>query len=350
MNGERREPPTSRRRAEARKKGQLFRSPELILAATLLSLYLFIRFVGPAEAQRLVATSRDFFRDAAGMSWEEGMRRGGWLLVRLSFPLAFLAFFSTLLFGFLQTGFYFSSAGIRPVLFSGWRRLLSAQPLLDLGKGMVKFVLLLGVTLLTLRGRKEDLLALLFADPVGAARETAALADRLVLRLGGVLLLVAGLDFLYQRWAYERRLYMTREEVREELKETEGHPEVRATRRRRHREVTRARMMHQVPRAQVVVTNPTHLAVALRYVPEENDAPVVVAKGRGWLAKRIAEVARRHGVPVVSDPPLARSLYRIKLGAAIPPALYRAVAGLLAYLWRARGMRPELIGTGGGRG
>lgn len=346
MNGERREPPTSRRRTEARKKGQIFRSPELILAGVLLLVYLFLRLTGPEGAHRLLALARDFFGEAAGMSWEEGMKRGGELFLWLTLPFAFFAFFVTLALGFLQTGFYFSPAGIRPVIFSGFRRLFSAQPFLELGKGSLKLALLLGVSFWTIRGGKENLVSLLFSDPLEAVRQVASLADRLVLRLSGVLFLVAGLDFLYQRWAYERRLYMTREEVREEIKETEGNPQIRSARRRRHREVARARMMHQVPRAQVVVTNPTHLAVALRYVPEETDAPVVVAKGKGWLARRIAEVARRHGVPVVSDPPLARSLYRIKLGAAIPPALYRAVAGLLAYLWRTRGMEPELKAGG----
>ncbi len=338
MNGERREPPTSRRRAEARRKGHLFRSPEFILAGVLLGLYLLLRLALPPEAERFAGAAREFFGSAAQMSWEEGVRRGGWLLVRLALPLAFFAFGLTLLLGFLQTGFYFSPAGIRPVIFSGFRRLFSAQPLLDLGKGALKVALLLGVAFWTLRGGREDLVSLLFTDLPAALRETAVLADRLVWRLAGVLAVVAGLDFLYQRWAYERRLYMTREELKEELKETEGNPQVRAARRRRHREVARARMMHQVPRAQVVVTNPTHLAVALRYVPEEMEAPVVVAKGKGWLARKILELARKHGVPVVSDPPLARSLYRIKVGAAIPPALYRAVAGLLAYLWRTRGV------------
>jgi flagellar biosynthetic protein FlhB len=161
-----------------------------------------------------------------------------------------------------------------------------------------------------------------------------------VLRGALALAVLGGLDYLYQRFEYERALRMTKQEVREELRETEGDPLVRSRQRARARELARRRMLREVARATVVVTNPVHVAVALRYAPREAPAPVVVAKGARKVAERIREEAARHRVPVVTNPPLAWALYRgVPLGRMIPPALYHAVAELLAVLYRSGQLR-----------
>jgi flagellar biosynthetic protein FlhB len=150
-------------------------------------------------------------------------------------------------------------------------------------------------------------------------------------------LAIAAADVLYQRWELDRTLRMTREELREEQRETEGDPTVRALRRRRQRELARRRMMAEVRRADVVITNPTHYAVALRYDPARMRAPVVVAKGRSLLAERIKAVAAAAEVVITENPPLARELYRaVPIGRPIPPALYQAVAEVLAFVWRVK--------------
>jgi flagellar biosynthetic protein FlhB len=150
---------------------------------------------------------------------------------------------------------------------------------------------------------------------------------------------VAILDYVYQRYQFEQSLRMTKEEVKRELKEEEGDPLVKARLRQIARERTRRKMLAAVPQATVVITNPTHYAVALRYNAVADDAPVVVARGRGALAQRITELARQHGVFVVEQPPLARTLYQsVKEGQPIPPALFRAVAEVLALVYRLRGV------------
>jgi flagellar biosynthetic protein FlhB len=155
------------------------------------------------------------------------------------------------------------------------------------------------------------------------------------MRMVGTLAVLAALDYAYQRWQFERSLRMTKQEVKDELRESEGNPEVKARQRQRQREMTRLRMMAEVARASVVITNPTHYAVALQYEVGRQGAPKVVAKGRDRIAQRIREIAAEHRVPLVENPPLARSLYKmVDIGQEIPPALYRAVAEVLALVWR----------------
>jgi flagellar biosynthetic protein FlhB len=162
-------------------------------------------------------------------------------------------------------------------------------------------------------------------------------AWRLGLTVGGIFFVLAAVDYALTRWNYARRLRMTRQEVREELKQSEGNPEVRAARRRAQRALTRNRMIAAVPTADVVITNPLEFAVAIRYDPKRNRAPVVVAKGRRLLADRIRELARRHEVPIVPNPPLARALYQnVEVGWEIPADLYAAVADVLAYIYSLR--------------
>ncbi len=149
------------------------------------------------------------------------------------------------------------------------------------------------------------------------------------------LFVLAVLDYGYNRWEYERSLMMTKEELKEELKQMEGDPQIRSRIRRVQRELARQRMMKEVEKADVVITNPTHIAVALRYDPEKDSAPVLVAKGMRLLAERIKEIAIAHGVPIVENPVLARTIYRtVEVGEPIPEKLYRAVAEVLAYVYR----------------
>ncbi|NLG70140.1 MAG: EscU/YscU/HrcU family type III secretion system export apparatus switch protein, partial [Firmicutes bacterium] len=194
----------------------------------------------------------------------------------------------------------------------------------------------------TIMQASSDLLAMGIAD---ATAFVADLAYQQLLRMGLVLLVIGGLDYAYQRWEYEQSLKMSRHELLDELKQTEGDPHVRGRIRSRMRQLLSQRMMQRVPRASVGVTNPTHVAVALEYEEARMEAPVVVAKGQEWLARRIAEVARQHGVPVGENPPLAWALFEgVPVGQAIPPRLYRAVAEVLAYVYRLRQLGPRAAG------
>jgi flagellar biosynthetic protein FlhB len=169
---------------------------------------------------------------------------------------------------------------------------------------------------------------------------------RLALGMGGTLVLIGAIDYAWQRWRFERSLYMTKQELKDELKREEGDPQIKARIRKMQRETAQRKMFREVPRATVVVTNPTHLAVALRYEPGKMTAPKVVAKGAGHIAKRIVELARRHGVPVVERKPIAQALYKlVRVDKAVPMTLYLVVAELLAYVYRLKGGTTTTTGT-----
>jgi len=149
-------------------------------------------------------------------------------------------------------------------------------------------------------------------------------------------LVISVLDYISEKWKYEQSLKMSSEEIKEEYKQTEGNPQVKSRIRSIQRDLARQRMMQEVPKATVVITNPTHLAIALKYEKGETDAPKIVAKGADYLAQRIRETARESGVPIMEDRPLAQTLYKLEIGTEIPQALYRAVAKILAYIYKLR--------------
>jgi flagellar biosynthetic protein FlhB len=247
-----------------------------------------------------------------------------------------------------QFGWLFSTEALSPKLsrvspMEGLRRLLSVRSLLELLKGLIKLAIVAFVAWRTLEGEWGRMLAAGQSSPGDLWDQWIGVTMRLGLRTGLVLVALGILDYLYQRWELERNLRMTKEEVKEEFRQREGDPKVKGRIRQRQREMARRRMMAAVPKADVVITNPEHLAVALHYRSGEMTAPTVVAKGAGFLAQRIREVARAHGVRLVEDKPLAQALYKgVAVGGQIPTSLYKAVAEILAHVYRERnGRRPE---------
>jgi flagellar biosynthesis protein FlhB len=344
---ERSEQPTPRRREEARRKGQVAVSTDLTAAAVLLGAlgvhtFAGVRFLEEAVdvfVERLgTLPSGDFTPDAARTLLWEAALTGAWL----GWPFVVIPGAVGVAAQLMQTRFVTAPLKARwervnPL--EGLRRLLGPRGLVQLAKSVVKLVLVGGIALLTLRTGWPRLMA------PGAAGESAlgtvggVVAD-LWLRVGLAYLAVAALDYGYQWWRHERGLRMTREEVRKELKETEGDPLLRSRFRSLHRELTKRRMIAEVKRATVVLRNPTHVAVALRYDSGRMAAPRVVAKGERLLALRMIEVATEHGVPVVENAPLARTLFKaVAIGRDIPQDLYRAVAEVLAYVYALRGGR-----------
>jgi flagellar biosynthetic protein FlhB len=247
--------------------------------------------------------------------------------------------------GLLQTGFNFSVQKLQPRWdrlspIAGWRRLCSMQSLLRGLFAVAKAAIVVAVSIWVLRGRADEVRAVMHGTLSDAAAVGWTLAVGLSIAIASALVLIGLADFAYQRFRLEQSLRMSRQELKEELREEEGDPHMRARVRKVQREIAQRRMMEEVPRATVVVTNPTHLAVALRYDRGRMPAPKVVAKGKGFLAKRIVETARRHAVPVIERRPLAQALYRaVQVGQEIPIALYQAVAELLAYVYRLRSAR-----------
>jgi flagellar biosynthetic protein FlhB len=338
-------PATPRRRQRAREKGQVARSAEIGPA-----LALVIAGWGLGAAGRLAGGP---FLDWATGIWSrppaeatvpgvaELLRRasllGGMAVLPVALAIAVVGVLAT----GVQTGFVFSAAALTPRFAAlnparGVERMFSARAVTDLLRALLKFAAVAAAAYGPARGLVDALpgMAGEIAAPAAMVWQT---MTTVLVRAGMASLAIAAADVLYQRWELDRTLRMTREELREEQRETEGDPTVRALRRRRQRELARRRMMAEVRRADVVITNPTHYAVALRYDPARMRAPVVVAKGRSLLAERIKAVAAAAEVVITENPPLARELYRaVPIGRPIPPALYQAVAEVLAFVWRVK--------------
>ncbi len=244
-----------------------------------------------------------------------------------------------ILVGALQTRFLIAFRAIRldfnrinPV--QGFKRMFSLRSVFELLKALLKVAIVGYVGYIVLRREWKNVLIYPVMSPVEAMSHLTNVMFSLALQTGTALLALAVFDYFFQRWEYEKSLMMTRHELKEEMKDIEGNPEVKRRQRQMMMEIMRRRMMEEVPKATVVITNPTHVAVALRYDPEEDEAPVVVAKGVDEIAERIKEIARENDVPIVRNPKLAWEIYeRVELGDVIPSDLYRAVAEVLAYVY-----------------
>ena len=226
----------------------------------------------------------------------------------------------------------------------GFGRIVSIRSVAELIKSLLKIAIVGGIGALVLGQDLPHLPELVDYDVWGLLTAMGWLTLKTAAVIVGAISVVAGVDFLYQRWEWERSLRMTVQEVKEEHRDAEGDPMLKGRVRSAQRDMMRKRMMAAVPEADVVVTNPTHLAIALKYDQARMSAPVVVAKGAGHLAERIRAVARQHGVAVVENKFVARTLYKlVDIGNAIPADLYRAVAEILAFVFRARGLTSERV-------
>lgn len=346
--GDRTERATPRRRQEARRRGQVARSTELTGAVALLAAVAGLVVFGPAILENLALLMRGSLAagapqvstaaDAYTVFQQVGVR-----LLWTVAPLLASLMAIGLLVNVLQVGFLFTGQPLSPRLsklnpIEGFGRIFGRRGWVELAKALAKIAAVGLVTYFTLRADLESLVPLMGAEGGTLLEEIGAATVRIGLRAGAILLVLAGLDYAYQRWEYERSLRMSRKEVEEEQKQTEGDPHVKARVRAMQRAASRQRMMDEVAKADVVVTNPVHVAVALRYDRAKMDAPVVVARGMRRIAERIKEIAREHRIPVIEDPPLARALHRsTQIGDAIPEALYQVVAQLLAQIWRLPG-------------
>lgn len=337
---DRTEEPTQRRLEQARERGQVPAAREPGHVLVLGSGLLLAVVAGSWSVDRLVGSLRAALA-AAGRSSGAGealTALGDALLVLLVWLAAPLA--AAIAAPALQGGIVWTATPLAPKLerispLAGARRLFSGSTLLELAKGLLKLAIVAVaavLVLLPLADRAEGLAEL---GPVQLLDVLAAAAVRLAGLVLAALLVLAAVDWVWQRLQHLRQLRMTRQEVKEELRDSEGDPLVKQRLRQLRLERARRRMMAEVPKATVVVTNPTHYAVALRYEAATMAAPVLVAKGVDHVALTIRDLARRHGVPVVENPPLARALHAaLEPGQSVPPAHYQAVAELIAYVWR----------------
>ena len=349
---ERTEPASVRRREQAREEGQVARSRELSTLALLLAGGGGLWFMGAGLTDRLSGLMRHGMQLDRALAFDTDLMllrlKDSCVDVLLAFsPLLLLMVLAGIASALLLNGWLFSFKPLLPDWgridpLKGLARILSWHGVIEMLKAIAKAVLVGGVAAWVIWHNSGAVLSLA-AEPLGAGMaHLVQLLGTSFLIMAGSMALVVAIDIPFQIWDHERNLRMTREEVRQENKETEGDPQVKAHIRSQQREMARRRMMAEIPKADVVVTNPTHYAVALRYQDGAMRAPRVVAKGAHLLAARIRALAEEHQVPILEAPPLARALYRhAELGDEIPAALYAAVAEVLAYVYQLRRHRED---------
>ncbi|MGH7233146.1 MAG: flagellar biosynthesis protein FlhB [Nitrospiraceae bacterium] len=355
QNESRTERASARRKADARKKGQVALSRDVPTAAVLLTGALVLYFLAGAGVNRMAGLMREWFARVPEITHQEFGREAFQSLMHvftrdaltLIMPMS-LAVAATGTGAYLvQTGLLWRAEGVqmdpsRLNPLEGLRRLVSLRALAELVKAILKIGLITAAAYWSIRDDVARLPDLIQYDLQGLLAVSADLGMNMALWIAMMVAVIAAADYAYQRFEWERSLKMTPEEVKQEQREAEGDPLLRSRVRSVQREMVRNRMIAAVPQADVVVTNPTHVAVALQYDHKTMTAPVVLAKGAGFIAERIKAVAKEHGVMVVENKIVARTLYQlVEVGREVPADLYRAVAEVLAYVYRARGRRVD---------
>jgi flagellar biosynthetic protein FlhB len=348
MSDDRTEKATPKKREDARKKGQIARRPDLAAAASFLGALLMFRVLGDymlSRAGQLFIDSNLFLTSRQSLNIEavHGMLINASIsLALLSLPIVAGALVAGLVGNFAQGGLTLSAEALKPRTerfnpVANLKRVFGTNGPIELLKGFLKLGGLAAVSYGIITRTLAESPLLLGAPIPRIFASMGELVYGLGLRAGGVLFLIAGLDYLYGWYKHEKSLRMTKQEIRDEFRRQEGDPLIKNQRRRAAKARLQRRIATEVPRADVIVTNPTHFAVALKYDRERDAAPMVLAKGADLMAKRIRRIAEEHEIPIVENPPLARSLYNeVEMGHTIPSELFRAVAELLAYVYRQR--------------
>ena len=340
---EKTEKPTPKKRQDTRKKGEVAKSRELPSVAVLLAGIMSLAAGGTYMSSQLKTMTGTVIAHipTADFKVADAMEIGREVVVLFMLTLApFLAavFLAAIFSNIVQVGFLVSGESIKPKLsklspIKGFTRLFSLQSLMELCKSLLKLAIVGGVGYVVVRGQLNGLGSLVEMEIGAISLYILVTTLKICLVCGLAMTVLVAADFAFQKWQFERRIRMTKQEVKDEMKRTEGDPLIKSRIRSIQMEMARKRMMQDVPKADVVITNPTHLAVAIAYESGMN-APKVLAKGAGEVAGKIREIARQNNVPVVENKPLARSLFRlVDIGREIPGDLYQAVAEVLAYIY-----------------
>lgn len=339
------EQPTDRRKEEARRKGQAARSIELSSSLAVLAALITLKTMGPDFTRRLRSLCEYCFTDwpVRGFSPESATVMGRFALTQslmILMPVLLIGMGVAALATAAQVGLVVSAEPLQPQLsrldpMKGIQRMLSKRGLFELVRTVLKVTVVGYVIWITLREEAGTLASLMNSSWSGVASGVGAIAWKMALRASCAILVIAAVDYGVQRRQHQQELMMTKQELKEDMRRSEGDPTTRSRIRTMMREMSRKRMMADVPKADVVVTNPVHFAVALKYDSRHMAAPKVLAKGQNLVAERIKEIAEENSVPVVRNIPLARSLFKsVEVGHEVPLELYEAVAEVLAAVYR----------------
>ncbi len=351
QDGEKTEEPTAKKLEDARKKGQVMRSTEVVTAATLLVFFLmlkvFVGFIGNrfiSSFHKTLGSIGDYTSEPFNTNMARTIIRSSlWDIVVAAFPMMIAGFVVTIVSILFQVKWKVTTEPLKPKFdkfnpVSGMKRLFSKDKIMDLLKSTAKVIILAYVVYSYLKDQ-WPLIFKMYSYTLPQA--IAVIGDTVIsvgIRISLFFAAIAVFDLFYQKWKFHQDMMMSKQEVKDEYKNSEGDPKIKSQQRQRMQQASQRRMMQDLPNADVVITNPTHLAVAIRYDKEAHEAPVVVAKGADYLAQKIKDVARANAIEIVENKPLARMLYHnVEIGAEIPPELYQMVAEVLAYVYSLQG-------------
>lgn len=345
--GEKTEKATPKKRQDSRKKGQVAKSQDINTAIVLLAVFFILLFAGKYFYNILLYIFRHSFEDYMLMSLTASNVQVIFLdvlkeLILVLAPIMAVAMIAGFIANYMQFGFLFSTEAIQPKLekidpIKGFKRIFSVRAIVELLKSILKISFVGAVTFSVLWIRKEEIL-ILAQKSVGAGLATIAnLTVQMGLIASAVLIFLAVLDYLYQKYDFEKNIRMSKQDIKDEHKNIEGDPLIKSKIKQRQREMAMRRMMQEVPNADVVITNPTHYAIALKYDESKSDAPFVVAKGVDFVAQKIKYIANENEVIQIENRPLARALYsQTEVGDTIPEEFFKAVAEILAYVYKTK--------------
>lgn len=351
QDGEKTEEPTAKKLEDARKKGQVMRSTEVVAAATLLAFFfmlkIFVGFIGNrfmTSFRQTIGFISDYTSEPFTLNTARTIIRGSfWNIIVAAFPIMIVGLVVTIVAIVFQVKWKVTAEPLKPKFdkfnpVTGMKRLFSKDKIMDLFKSIAKVVILAYVVYSYLKNQ-WPLIYKMYSYTLPQA--IAVIGDTVInvgIRISALFAMIAMFDLFYQKWKYHQDMMMSKQEVKDEYKNSEGDPKVKSQQKQRMQQASQRRMMQDLPNADVVITNPTHLAVAIKYDKDTNEAPVVVAKGADYLAQKIKDRARENAIEIVENKPLARMLYHnVEIGAEIPPELYQMVAEVLAYVYSLTG-------------
>lgn len=342
---EKTEKATPKKRQDARQKGQVLRSKEINSAVLLLAMFLTIKYSSPMIYDELSKYFNVIFNEYMAADITEisvfvkfTIYSLG-VFLKIMLPIFLVSILAGLISGYAQVGFLFTLEPLKMKLeklnpINGFKNMFSRRALVELFKSFIKIIISFYVLYLYLKGEINNVSKLVDMDVMNIFMYIGNIAINVSIGIIIALVALAVFDYIFQWWDYERNLRMSKHELKEEYKQTEGNPQIKSKIKQKQRQMSASRMMKEIPKADVVITNPTHFAVALQYEPEKSSAPIVIAKGQDYLALRIKEIAKESSVEIVENKQLARTLYStVEIGQPIPEDLYQAVAEILAFVY-----------------
>jgi len=346
FSGEKTEKATPKKREDARKKGQVLQSKEITSAFVLLFIFLGLKTFGSYMFNESAFYTKTVFTEYTNLSdlyTTSGLIKiftlAATQMIKICLPVFAIAMVVGLISEYAQVGVLFTFetlkfkfSRINPL--SGIKRVFSLRALVELVKSIIKLVIVGAVAYSYIKSESKNIYTIMQLDVIGIATYIGSTTINLAIRICIAFIFIGAFDYLYQWYEFEKGLKMSKQDIKEEYKQIEGNPEIKSKIRQKQRQMSMKRMLNDVPKADVVITNPTHFAVAVKYDANVSPAPRVIAKGQDYLAKRIKDIAKENKIEIVENKPLARSLYdNVEVGQEIPQEMYQAVAEILAFVY-----------------